>query len=442
MLAAYWRLIRHNSNFRLLWLAQIVSETGDWFYSLAIYTLLLQITGQATSIAIALVFQVLPQTFAGPAAGVVNDRLSRKQVMIVTDLARVVIVFCMLLVRSATDTWLLYLLLVLETIMAAFFEPARNAVIPNIVDAKDALTANTLSASTWSFILAVGATLGGIVAAVYGRSTVFVINALSFLASTILISRMRFNEPHREGAVRFQLREMIDFSPTLEGLRYMRGNPRLFVSLFLKISTGVLAVGWVMFPIFASRIFLFPGLSLPQNTMLVTSILAGARGIGALVGPLATSGWAADSQRRMTRLALLGFALAGFGYIALSQAPTLPVACIALLFAHAGGAIIWVNSTTLLQVNSEDRYRGRVFAADLAIAMFTVALCGFSAGRAIDFGIPVRTVALTVGIVQLLLLATWTAALPIWDREAARVVPPSQTPASRSHRESSPDLPH
>jgi hypothetical protein len=67
MLSAYWRLIRHNSNFRRVWLAQIVSEAGDWFYTLAIYTLLLDITGQATSIAIALVFQVLPQT--SPASG-------------------------------------------------------------------------------------------------------------------------------------------------------------------------------------------------------------------------------------------------------------------------------------------------------------------------------------------------------------------------------------
>jgi len=60
MLSACWRLLRHNRNFRQIWLAQVVSEAGDWFYSLAIYTLLLEITGQATSIAIALIFQVLP----------------------------------------------------------------------------------------------------------------------------------------------------------------------------------------------------------------------------------------------------------------------------------------------------------------------------------------------------------------------------------------------
>jgi MFS family permease len=414
MFSAYWRLVRHNPNFRRIWLAQIVSEAGDWFYSLAIYTLLLEITGAATSIAIALVFQVLPQTFAGPAAGHINDRLSRKQVMIVTDLARVVIVLAMLLVRGPRDTWFLYLLLTLETIMAAFFEPARNAVVPNIVPAGEMSVANSLSASTWSFVLAAGATLGGFVAAAFGRNTVFVINAISFAASAWFIASMRFDEPHREGAVPFKLRELVDFSPTIEGIRFMRRDPRLSASLFIKIGVGILASGWVMFPIFASKVFLLPGLTIARNTMLVTSVLAGARGLGALVGPLCCGSWAAGSQLRMTRLVLLGFTLAGLGYCAFSQAPTLPLACVTLVLATSGGAITWVYSTTLLQLNSEDRYRGRVFAADLAIAMFTVAASGFLAGRAIDFGIGVRTVALAAGAAQLALAVLWLTLMPRW----------------------------
>src|SRR5215469_12821361 len=90
--ASYARLLRRNRNFRRLWCAQIISEIGDWFYTLAIYTLLLQLTGHASSVALALVLQVLPQTFVGPTAGVVNDRISRKKVMIAADLVRFVIV--------------------------------------------------------------------------------------------------------------------------------------------------------------------------------------------------------------------------------------------------------------------------------------------------------------------------------------------------------------
>ena len=106
--ASYMRLLRENRNFRRLWGAQIVSEIGDWFYTLAIYSLLLQLTGRASSVALALVLQVLPQTFIGPTAGVVNDRIRRKRVMITADLVRVVIVLSMLLVRSRSLVWLVY----------------------------------------------------------------------------------------------------------------------------------------------------------------------------------------------------------------------------------------------------------------------------------------------------------------------------------------------
>src|SRR5271168_2373303 len=105
-LGSYMRLLRGNRNFRRLWMAQIVSEIGDWFYTLSIYTLLLQLTGRASSVALALVLQVLPQTFIGPAAGVINDRVRRKRVMITADVVRFFVVLAMLLVRSRSTVWL------------------------------------------------------------------------------------------------------------------------------------------------------------------------------------------------------------------------------------------------------------------------------------------------------------------------------------------------
>src|SRR5262245_21385455 len=97
---AYSRLVRENRNFRRLWFAQIVSEIGDWFYSLAVYSLILDLTGSAQLVGLAVVVQVLPQTLIAPTAGVVNDRMRRKRVMIAADMARVVIVLGMMLVRT------------------------------------------------------------------------------------------------------------------------------------------------------------------------------------------------------------------------------------------------------------------------------------------------------------------------------------------------------
>src|SRR5579863_4971378 len=204
-LASYGRLLRGNGNFRRLWMAQIVSEIGDWLYTLSIYTLLLQLTGHAGSVALALVLQVLPQTFVGPTAGMVNDRLKRKHVMIAADMIRFAVVLAMLFVRSRSTVWLVYPLLLAETTMAAFFEPARSSVIPNIAAESEVLVANTLSSATWSVNLLIGASVGGVVAAFFGRDTVFILNALSFLASAMLISGMRFSEPHAESAAPLRL---------------------------------------------------------------------------------------------------------------------------------------------------------------------------------------------------------------------------------------------
>src|SRR5215472_5961741 len=112
MLRSYLHQLRSNRNFRLLWMAQLVSELGDWFYSLAVFNLLLDLTGnKAQSVALAVVLQVLPHTLIAPATGVINDRISRRGIMIAADLARCFIVLGMLLVRTPGTVWLVYPLL-------------------------------------------------------------------------------------------------------------------------------------------------------------------------------------------------------------------------------------------------------------------------------------------------------------------------------------------
>src|ERR1035438_6342584 len=160
MLASYLALLRTNRNYRLLWMAQVVSELGDWFYSLSVFNLLLELThNKAQSVGLAVVLQVLPHTIAAPTAGVVNDRISRRAIMIGADVARFFIVLGMLGVRTPGLVWMVYPLLLLETVGAAFFEPAHSAVIPNIVHPSEVLAANALASITWSFCLAAGASL-------------------------------------------------------------------------------------------------------------------------------------------------------------------------------------------------------------------------------------------------------------------------------------------
>ena len=407
--ASYLRLLGGNRNFRRLWGAQVVSEIGDWFYTLAIYNLLLQLTGRASAVALALVLQVLPQTLIGPAAGVINDRIRRKQVMIVADFGRMLIVFCMLLVRSKEMVWLVYPLLVAETLLAAFFEPARSSVIPNIVEREDVVLANTLSSTTWSLNLMIGATLGGAVAALLGRDAVFILNALSFLASALLILRMRFVEPHAEGARPLRARELVDFSPIMDGIRYVRSQVRLRSTVFVKAGNLIIGPGWVLFTVMGQNEFAvrWHGLDPARGAFLGMSILLGARGVGALLGPLLTAPWAGHWIRRLEIAIFWGFLVAAAGYMLLGVAGHLWQASLCVVLAHFGSSIVWVFSTTLLQLQSDDKFRGRVFAADLGLCMFTIAAGAYLAGRFVDAGFAARHVASAAGMVMLVPAALW-----------------------------------
>ena len=412
----YGRLVRGNRNFRKLWMAQIVSEIGDWFYTIAIFSLLLELTGKAQSVAIGLVLWVLPQTFVGPIAGAVNDRISRRKVMIFADLARVVIVASMLFVRSAGTAWLIYPLIFLETIMAGFFEPARSSVIPNITPERDVIVANTLASTTWSFNLAIGSLIGGVVAATLGRQAVFVINALSFLVSAMFISRMKFDEPHITHQ-RLTVREVFDYSPMIEGFRYIGHDLRILAMVCLRGGTGILGASWVLFPVFGQRILPVPDMGRGDRALVGMSILLTTRGIGSLLGPLIASHWAGIDQQRLRRGVLFGFVIAGAGYVLLGVSPTIWVAAAVVLLAHAGNSIVWVFSTTLLQLNTEDRFRGRIFSADFGIAMAVIAVSASISGRAIDGGVSPRIVAAAVGASMIIPTLLWASAQRLWKSE-------------------------
>jgi MFS family permease len=308
-LAAYWRLVRDNRNFRRLWMAQIVSEIGDWFYVVTLYSLLLQFTGKAQSVGWALVLQVLPSALVGATAGVVNDRIRRQHVMIAADLFRMVIVASMMLVRSPQMIWLVYPLLFLETVMWGFFEPARSAVIPNVVGEDQVLIANTVSSVTWSVNFALGSGIGGLFAVLLGRDAIFTLNALSFLLSAVLLGSMRFDEPHAAGPTPFHPRELVNFSPVAEGIRYIRRDRRLLATIFLKGGIGIMGANWVIFPIMGQRLF-------PVRTLGLDAPRAAALGMSPVDGRsrswcairtdrglyMGRQSWAAHASRNSGRL--------------------------------------------------------------------------------------------------------------------------------------------
>jgi predicted MFS family arabinose efflux permease len=307
--------------------------------------------------------------------------------------------------------------LLLETLLAAFFEPARSSVVPNITEREDVILANTLSSATWSVNLLVGASIGGVVAALLGRDAVFVLNALSFLASALLIRGMHFNEPHVEVSAPLRARDLWDHSPILEGVRYVRGNRRLLATMFAKAGELMIGPSWVLFTVMGQRYFpvRWHGVDAQRGGMLGMSLLLGARGVGALVGPLVSARWAGHSERRLRLGVLFGYVVVAIGYGALGGTHSVWVACFWVILAHCGGSTIWVFSTTLLQLNTEDRFRGRVFSADLGFSMLTIAIGAYLCGLFLDAGVSAKVVATATGLVMLIPAALWAWIVRPWQ---------------------------
>jgi MFS family permease len=416
-LRAYKRLLRENPNFRLLLAAQSVSEVGDWLYAVAVYSLILEITGSAQAVALAFVLQVLPQFFVAPAAGAVNDRIKRKQAMMIADFARAGIVFLMLFAQSPGTLWFLYVLLLLETMFWAVFEPGRNAIIPSITrNHEEMLVANGLSSTIWSVNLAIGSAIGGVLAAAFGRDFVFILNGFSFIFSALLLNRLHVRERHVESVPPFRWRDLFDFSPVAEGMRYVKRDLRLLLTILVKGGIGLMGANWVLLPMFGERIYPIrvPGFSPESAGMLGMSLLMGCRGVGALIGPIVASWWTGSSERRYRYGIILGFATGAAGYFALGYSSSLLGACLAVILAHSGGSICWVFSTTLLQLQTIDRFRGRVFSTEFAFHMLTLSLTSYAAGLLVDSGMTVYTLAKWTGLLILVPGIVWAIGQRLW----------------------------
>jgi hypothetical protein len=246
-----------------------------------------------------------------------------------------------------------------------------------------------------------------------GRDAVFVLNAASFLASAWLIRRMKFEEPHTEGLPPLRAADLVDFTPVVEGLRYIRADRRLFATVFVKGGIGLLGANNVLLPVLGQRAFPvhWSGLDSARQATLGMSLLMGARGVGALVGPLVGNWWSRDRHARLRAGILVGFVLAAVGYLTLGMVGGVAVAIAMVALAHAGSSTNWVFSTTLLQVYTEDRFRGRVFAADFGLCMLGISASSYAAGVAIDLGVPPKTFAAAMGAVMLLPAGLWAVAL-------------------------------
>jgi hypothetical protein len=395
--SSYSALLRANRDFRLLWIGQVVSQLGDWFNTVAVYALLLELTGTATSVAAMFVVQQMPSAIIGPWAGVVVDRLDRRRVMVAADLVRGLVVLGLMAVRDADTVWLAYVLIGLAVVGTAFFEPARSATLPAVVAPGDLMLANSLSAATWATMLAVGAAVGGVVTSWLGRDVAFAINSLSFFLSAIAIGRMRARVAAGGSHAAHAAAGLTD------GLRYAWRAPD--VAAFLSIKAAWALAGGVMLllTVFGGRVF-----RVGDGAALGIGVLYAARGIGTGVGAVGARRLSGADPRRLQRTLAPSFAAVGLSYASLAVVPNLWLAALAVAAAHAAGGLLWVSSAVLLQSSVPDTFRGRVFAIEFALLTLISSTTAYATGLALDWaGIGPRALAAGLGAAFLVPACAW-----------------------------------
>ena len=423
----YLQLLRTNRNFRLLFVGQAISQLGDWFNAVAVYALLLDLTGSATAVAWMLITQYMPVAVVGPLAGVVVDRVNRRRLMITADLVRGVLILGLLLVRRGDQVWIAYVVMACSVAASAFFEPARTATIPNVTTAEELVPANALSAATWSAMLAIGASVGGVITAAFGRDVAFAANAASFFCSAAFIAMTRYDATPTTKARPRGFMALSGIADLIEGLRYVRRESHVAALMCVKAGWGLAGGVLLLLTVFGQRVF-----PIGKGSAAGIGVLYGARGLGAGLGPIALRWILGQHPKTLRRTIGPAFFIVGIFYMALAGAPSLAIAAACVLLAHFGGSILWVFSTVLLQLEVPDHFRGRVFAAELALVTLVTSLSSYFTGNGLDRqGWSPRSLSFTLGALFFLPGLLWLAFHSRWQEKAGGTPGhPAETPSA------------
>lgn len=395
--SGYGGVFRRNPDFARLFAAQVVKFCGDWFLTVSLLGLVWEMTESGTLVALLVVCQSLPSFLLAPYGGTVVDRVDRRRLMIGVDLVAAGMALLALLARSTATLPFAYLAVIGISSTAAFFQPAAQASLPNVVRDDDLAKANVLNGSIWGTMLAVGAALGGLVAATLGRSASVVIDSACLLTSAlILLSIKRPFQGVRTGT-------RTPFLPALrEAVGYAAKRPAVLALLTAKGGYGISVGSVALLGVFALDVF--------DMGDIGTGILYGARGLGALAGPFLIRR-IGGSDARTFGLIGVGSIVYGLGYALFAVMPAFWLAAAFVAVAHLGGGALWTMSSYGLQRTAPDALRGRIFAADFGLVTLTISISSVVAGLLADSLGPTPAVFI-LGSLALLWGVVWT----LWTR--------------------------
>jgi len=416
-MSEFLQLLKSNRNYRYAWSGQVVSEIGDHFNNVAVFSLALANTRSGLVVTGIMLSRAIPAVMAGPVAGVILDRLDRKRIMIASDLIRAVVAIGFILAIPRSDTWLLYLLSAMLMFASPFFTSGRSAILPTIANKEELHTANSLTQTTQWMTLTIGAFLGGTSITQFGYKWAFTFNALSFVFSAACISRLRV-EGGGFRAERTALAEdkvVRSWHEYTEGLRYMKASP-------LILGIALLGIGWasgggaaqILFSLFGELVF--------NRGPAGIGYLWAAAGVGLLAGGTFAH-WLGKriSFGAYKRTISICYVIHGGSYVIFSQMRSFQMALVFLAISRSAIAVSSVLNMSQLLRHVSNEFRGRVFATMETMQWSTMMLSMAGAGIASQTWSP-RTIGVWSGLLSsstafFWLWANWTGRLPEPARE-------------------------
>ncbi|MFI5837576.1 MFS transporter [Micromonospora sp. NPDC051300] len=382
-----------NRDFRNLFLAELVVFGADWFVMVPLLVLLPDLTGSGVWGALVLAVDTGTTALLLPYAGTVADRFDRRKVMMAANVAALVGVLLLLGVRSGATAWLALAAIAIVAVAKAFYSPAAQAALPNVVDPADLAAANAVAGSAWGTMTVVGASLGGILSAASGPYASFWVAAAGLAGAAVLAALIRrplqaprdpaASVPRTMAAIR-------------EALGYIAHRPRVLALVTVKSAVGLGNGVLTVFPLLAG---------VYGVGAVGAGLLFAARGAGALVGPILMRRVLSNRRWLLTGLAL-SMSTYGLAYLGASAVSWFPLVLVLVFLAHLGGGSNWVLSNYALQGEVPDRLRGRVFATDMMLATLAIAVSQLVVALVVD-RVDERTVLAGCGLVTVVYAIGW-----------------------------------
>jgi MFS family permease len=270
-------------------------------------------------------------------------------------------------------------------------------------------------------MLTLGAAIGGLITATLGTDAAFILDAFSYILSAALIASIRVPKRQKRERQKLSIGRMLGITETIDGIRYVKDRPKVLAALLVKPAWGLGGGILTLLAVFGERIF-----PMGKNAGGGIGVLFAARGIGTAIGPIVARRLSGEGERSMQASIGIAFLIGGTFYIAFGRATNFVFALVVLGIAHCGGSILWVFSTVILQKEVVDNFRGRVFAAELALVTLTMAASNYVTGELLTrFNLSPRTVTVGIGIIFLLPGVTWFLTRRWWNRstrETARTL--------------------